>query len=136
MVDTTTSGNLVNEDIVAAENRNRITRAAKIWWSNMLAVIKLRQKGKTVVSKLPRGVFRHILEYEFPNELIFRYSRPCVPIENRMQDRHFPAIDKLDYDNYLVSINNNVFEYQFTLLDGANCGSGRSGNNWTSLQIS
>ena len=51
------------------------------------------------------------------------------------QDRHFPAIDKLSYDNYLVSINEYDSEFQFTLLDGANCGSGGSDNNWTSLQI-
>ncbi len=70
----------------------------------MLAVVKLRQKGTTMVSKLPRGVFRHVLEYKYPNEFIFRYSDPCAPIRKK-QDRHFPAIDKLDYDNYLVAVN-------------------------------
>ncbi len=57
----------------------------------MLAVVKLRQKGTTMVSKLPSGVFRHVLEYEFPNEFSFRYSEPCAPIWGH-QDRHFPAI--------------------------------------------
>ncbi len=102
----------------------------------MLAVIKLRQKGTTMVSKLPRGVFRHMLEYKFPNELSFRYSKPIGSLE-RQQDRHFPVIEKLSYDNYLVAINEyGDDQFQFTLLDGANCGSGRSGNTWTSLQIS
>ena len=77
MVDTTSSVSLATQDIVAAQNRNRINRAADKWWSNMLAVVKLRQKGTTMVSKLPRGVFRHLLEYKFPNELIWRFSEPC-----------------------------------------------------------
>jgi hypothetical protein len=69
----------------------------------MLAVVKLRQKGKTMVSKLPSGVFRHMLEYKFPEVLFYRYSKPYVPI-SRAQDRQFPAIDKLSYDNYMVGI--------------------------------
>ncbi len=77
MVDTTSNGNLVNQDFVNAQDRSRINSAADKWWSNMLAVIKLRQKGTTKVSELPRGVFRHMLEYKFPNELSFRYSEPC-----------------------------------------------------------
>jgi hypothetical protein len=54
------------------------------------------------------------------------------------QYRHFPAIEKLSYDNYLVAINYspNSSEYQFKLLDGANCGSGGLNRYWTSLQIS
>ena len=81
----------------------------------MLAVVKLRQKGTTMVSKLPRGVFRHMLEYEYPNEFIWRYSDPYLPLENRKQDRHFPAIEKLSYDNYLVAVNElpNQYQYQF-----------------------
>ncbi len=102
----------------------------------MLAVVKLRQKGTTMVSKLPSGVFRHMLEYKFPYELIWRCSDPYLPLEDRKQDRHFPASDKLSYDNYLVSIDESGYEFQFTLLDGANFGSGDSSNNWTSLQIS
>ncbi len=69
----------------------------------MLAVVKLRQKGTTMVSKLPRGVFRHMLEYKFPI-FYFRYSKPTGPI-HWPQDRHFPATEKLSYDNYLVAIN-------------------------------
>ena len=45
----------------------------------MLAGVKLRQKGTTKLSKLPRGVFRQMLEYKFPNELIWRYSDPYEP---------------------------------------------------------
>ena len=57
------------------------------------------------MSKLPKGVFRCILEYQFPNELSWRYSDPYEPIDDRKQDKHFPTIDKLDYENYLVAIN-------------------------------
>ena len=71
----------------------------------MLAVIKLREKGTTKVSKLPSGVFRHMLEYKFPNELSWRYSDPYIPLEGQKQDRHFPAIEKLSYDNYIVAVN-------------------------------
>ncbi len=80
MVDTSSSGTVANQDIAAAENRIRINRAADKWWSNMLAVVKLRQKGTTMVSELPRGVFRYMQEYEFPNELSFRYSEPTGPL--------------------------------------------------------
>ncbi len=46
-----------------------------------------------------------------------------MPLKNRKQDRHFPAIEKLSYDNYLVAVNEILkVEYQFTLADGANCG--------------
>jgi hypothetical protein len=64
MVDSTSTLNLVKQDIVTAEqDYSRIDSAADKWWSDMLAVVKLRQKGKTMVSKLPSGVFRHMLEY-------------------------------------------------------------------------
>ena len=55
------------------------------------------------MSKLPRGVFRCVLEYQFP-KLFVRYSDPYLPIEYQ-QDKHFPAINKLDFNNYLVAIN-------------------------------
>ncbi len=59
--------NLVKQDILTAKQGNSHTNsAADKWWSNMLAVVKLRQKGTTMVSKLPAGVFRHMLEYEIP----------------------------------------------------------------------
>ena len=66
MVDSTSTQNLVNSHITATEDRFRINSAADKWWSNMLAVVKLREKGTTMVSKLPKGVFRHMLEYKFP----------------------------------------------------------------------
>jgi hypothetical protein len=67
----------------------------------------------------------------------YRLADPYLPVEKE-QDRHFPAIDKLNYDNYLISINqiHSTEQYQFTLLDGANCGSKGSGKNWISHQIS
>ena len=77
MVDSTFTQNLVNLDIVTAkQNNSGSISAAYCWWSNMLAVIKLRQKGTTKLSKLPSGVFRQMLEYKFPNEFTFRYSEP------------------------------------------------------------
>ncbi len=78
MGNTTFRRNRANQHIVATGNRTRINRTADKWWNNMLAVIKLRQKGTTMVSKLPSGVFRHMLEYKFPIER-FRYSEPYVP---------------------------------------------------------
>ncbi len=79
MVDTSSSGTVANQHIAAVENRIRINRAADLWWNNMLAVVKLRQKGTTKVSKLPGGVFRHLLEYKFPI-FSFRYSEPTGPL--------------------------------------------------------
>ena len=104
MVDSTSTPNFFWQDIITADDRSRINRAADKWWSNMLAVVKLREKGTTMVSKLPSGVFRHMLEYKFPNQLYYRLSNPYKPIKEK-QDRHFPAIDKLDYNNYLVAVN-------------------------------
>ena len=71
--------------------------------ANMLALIKLQQKEVTKVSKLPKGVFRYMLEYQFPNEFCYRYSSPCKPIKSQ-QDRHFPAIEKLDFNNFVVAV--------------------------------
>ena len=34
----------------------------------------------------------------------YRLVDPYMPIK-KQQNRHFPAIDKLDYENYLVAIN-------------------------------
>ena len=82
------------------------------------------------MTKLPSGVFRCIIEYQFPNTLSWKYSDPFMPLKGK-QDRHFPAIDKLDYENYLVVINEIPgFEYQFTLSNGANCGTKGSEDNW------
>ncbi len=57
-----------------------------------------------MVSQLSKGVFRCILEYQYPNELLWRYSDPYAPIEEE-QNRHFPSLEKLSYNNYLVAIN-------------------------------
>ncbi len=111
MVDTTSSYSMLPQEIVAAEDRVRTNRAADIWMNNMLALIKLRQKWAKV-SKLPKGVFRHMLEYQFPNELLWRYSDPYAPIKG-YQGRHFPAIEKLDYNNYLVALNELPNDYQY-----------------------
>ncbi len=40
-----------------------------------------------------------------PKKLQTRLSDPYVPLQGRQQDRHFPATDKLSYDNYLVAVN-------------------------------
>ena len=58
-----------------------------------------------MVSKIRRDVFRDILDYQIPNELSYRYSDPCGGIIKDSQDRHFPAIGKLDYHNNLVALN-------------------------------
>ena len=87
----------------------------------MLAVVKLRQKGTTMVSKLPSGVFRHMLEYKIPTELRYRCSEPYRPI-SKAQDRKFPAIDKLSYNNYMVGIEDSkVFGYRMILKDKSTC---------------
>jgi hypothetical protein len=88
----------------------------------MLAVVKLRQKGQTMVSKLPAGVFRHMLEYEIPI-FSYRYSTPYVPITGP-QERKFPATDKLDYDNYMVGIEDSkdfYCELRMILKDKSSC---------------
>ena len=135
MVDRTSPLNLRTHDIhIVKDLTTRTQSFAKTWMSNIDALIKLRKKGTNVVSKLPRGVFRYVLDYQFPNELCYRYSDPTGQIKNR-QERHFLAIEKLSYDNYLVAVNQDPYrvQYQFTLTDGANCGTKGWGNNWSSL---
>ncbi len=68
----------------------------------MLAVVKLRQKGTKMRSKLPRSVFRYMQEYKFTNELSIKYYDPYAPIW-KQQNRNFPAVDKLNYNNCLVA---------------------------------
>ncbi len=53
-----------------------------------------------MMGELPSGVFRHMLDYQFPNELCIRYSDHSGQIDHE-QNTHFPAIDKLSYYNYL-----------------------------------
>ncbi len=53
------------------------------------------------------------------------------------QDRHFPVIEKLCYDNYLEAVYEipGDFQYQFTLKDGANCGTKGSKVNWRRIYV-
>ncbi len=42
----------------------------------------------------------------------YRLSDPYVPLEGREQDRHFPALEKLDYYTKLVAVNETaVYQY-------------------------
>ena len=36
---------------------------------------------------------------------MYKETDPYMPLDGRQQDRHFPPIDKLDYENYLVALN-------------------------------
>ena len=83
-------------------NMSQLDTAVDLYYSNTLAMIKLRKSKR--LAKVPNGVFRCILEYQFPKVLCWRYAEPYVPIKWQ-QNRHFPAVDKLDYNNYLVAIN-------------------------------
>ena len=42
--------------------------------------------------------------YQLTKEQSWRYSDSYAPNQGQ-PDRHFPAIDKLDYENYLVVLN-------------------------------
>ena len=69
-----------------------------------MSLIKLRQSGATKVSKLPKGVFKCILEYQLLKVLQHRYSEPYQQVTVWYQDRHIPPIEKLNYNNYVVAI--------------------------------
>ncbi len=45
-----------------------------------------------------------ILEYQSPIFFLYRYSDPYQPIQ-KLQNKHFPAIEKLNYYNNLVALN-------------------------------
>ncbi len=97
--------NKTEKRLVVLENilMNKLESAADQYYGNVMAAIKL-QKNKRL-SKIPNGVFRCILEYQIPKVLLWRYSDPTGPLANRKQDTHFPTIEKLSYNNYLVAVN-------------------------------
>ncbi len=65
---------------------------------------------------------------------MWRYTEPYTQIKGE-QDRHFPAIDKLNYFSYLVALKQVPHcEYQFIMSDGANCGTKtKIENNWVTI---
>ena len=90
------------------------------------------------MANVSKDVFRCILEYQFPNELTWRYSETCTHFQGQQsgEERHFPAVNKLDYENYLVEINDSYPGYfQFNLRDGTNCGSNGSGKTWARYEV-
>ena len=64
----------------------------------------------TLMKETKASILKKIKEIEDgleiqPKKLETRVVDPYMPLEGRKQDRHFPAADKLDCDNYLVAIN-------------------------------
>ena len=64
----------------------------------------------TLMKETKASILKKIKEIEDgleiqPKKLYTRVVDPYLPLEGRKQDRHFPAIDKLEYENYLVAIN-------------------------------
>jgi hypothetical protein len=59
-----------------------------------------------------------------------------MPIKGQ-QDRHFPAIDKLDFNNYIVAVivKAGWLAYWFTLKDGVSSGKQVTIDEWTHYQI-
>ena len=47
---------------------------------------------------------KHVVAIQ-AKKMTHRLSAPTGPLDGRQQDRHFPAIDKLDYNNYIVALN-------------------------------
>ena len=85
--------------------RKLLTKVAIDYLSrDMMCVIKIRSKGSTKISKIPKGVFRCILEYQLPAPMRCRLSEPYMPV-NKPQDIQFPTNIKLDLNNYLIAVN-------------------------------
>ncbi len=124
MVDTAATQDMLTQAIPADDpiiRVDQLDRAAEMWMRNIDALIKLRHKGATKVSTLPQDVFKCVIERRFPKVFFWRYSEPYCPID-RLQDRHFPAIARLDYNNQLVTIcERKLYFWSFHLRDGANC---------------
>ncbi len=59
----------------ATTKREKRHAAAETYYSNMFALMKLRQKEASGVSKLFRGVFRNILEYQAPTMIKWTTGR-------------------------------------------------------------
>jgi hypothetical protein len=45
---------------------------------------------------------KHVVQVQ-AKKFAYRLSYPYCPLKEK-QDRHFPAIDKLNYNNYLVAV--------------------------------
>jgi hypothetical protein len=62
-----TAKSIVTANIEAPEDFVRMDNvdiyACDVWYNNIMALIKLRKKGTTKLSKLAKGVFRCVLEY-------------------------------------------------------------------------
>ncbi len=134
MVDPTTDFATEAPEII---HMDELDRLAEINYGKVLAVIKLWQRGATKLRKLPKDVFRCILERQISMRLLWRYSDPYMSINGRQLDRHFPDINKLCYDNYLVAVNEipASTKYLFILKNGAICGT-KGSFNWRCLKVS
>ena len=137
MVDTNPCG-MNEQDIVTPEHVpiDQSESATDICFSNVMALIKLRQNK--VFVKIAKGVFRCILECQLPKVLCWRCTELPMPIQGKQQ-RHFPPIEKLNYNNCLVAVNEILnHEYQFILSDGTNCGTKsnkEAQQEWTRISI-
>ena len=106
--------------------------AADKFYNNTMATIKLRTKGSTKLSQLPKGVFRCVLEYQ-QDKLFCRYEPSWL--FKKKQDRQFPIPDRLNYNNYLVAVNEIPdVEFQFCLSKGAVCKAGTK-DNWRRVEV-
>ena len=78
MVDSTTSIDLAISNTNAPNyiDIDDIGSTVAIFYRNMFALIKLREKGTTKLSKLPSGVFRCPLEYCSPTSVITLTKQP------------------------------------------------------------
>ncbi len=63
MVEYTANFVTANTDAPDFTRMDQLDRAADIWFSNIMALIKLRKEGVTKVSMLPKPVFRYMLDF-------------------------------------------------------------------------
>ncbi len=78
MICTNSTENALAQDITGKDyaRMDQLDSFSTQFYGNTMCLIMLRQKGTTMVSKLPSGVFRRILEYQAPKVMCWRYSDP------------------------------------------------------------
>ena len=86
MVDAS-SCDIVPKGEIVSISMDKLDSAVDIFYGQAMSLIKLRKKGATKVSLLPRGVFRCIIERQLPKLfLLWRYSDPYVQIQGYQQN--------------------------------------------------
>ena len=84
MISTNLTENVLTQDIAGEDyvRMDQLDSFSSLFYGNTMSLIMLRLSGSTMVSMLPKCLFRCILEYQLSRLLLWRCSDPYVPINH------------------------------------------------------